>query len=106
MTTKVWDICVNWKYGSTDWIALKDIKKSYPIKLANFVQLHGIHEEPDLTWWVLYVERKRKTIISKLKYKYWQRMHKYGIRIPKSVKEAYAFDKETSNKLWTEGFNE
>ena len=33
-------------------------------------------------------------------------MNKYRISIPKSVKEAYAFDKYNSNKLWTEGINE
>ena len=36
--------------------------------------------------------------------KYWQITHEYRIRIPKLVKEAYAFDKY--NKLWTEGINE
>ena len=51
------------------------------------------------------MERKRKTIISKLKSKHCQRTHKYRIRIPKSVKEGYAFDKDNSNKLWTEGIN-
>ena len=26
MTKKGWEICVLWKYGSTNWMALKDIK--------------------------------------------------------------------------------
>ena len=26
MNTKGWEICVLWKYGSTDWIALRDLK--------------------------------------------------------------------------------
>ena len=63
MTTKGWEICVFWKDGSTDWIALKDIKQSYPIKLANLAQLHGINEEPAFAWWFPYVEKWRKTII-------------------------------------------
>ena len=46
------------------------------------------------------MENKRKTIISKFKSKYWKRTHKHVIRIPKSVKEAYAFDKENGNKIW------
>ena len=33
---------------------------------------------------------------------YWQRTHKYGIMIPTSVKEAYEFDRENGNKLWTD----
>ena len=63
MTTKGWEICVLWKYGSTDWIALKDIKKAYPIELADFAQLHGINEEADFAWWIPYVDRKRKATI-------------------------------------------
>ena len=92
MNTKGWEICVLWKDGSTDWIALKDLKQSYPIELANFAQLHGIHEEVAFAWWIPNVERKRKAIISKLKSKYWQLKHKYGIKIPKYVKESYEFD--------------
>ena len=63
MTTKSWEICVCWKDGSTDWIAMKDIKKSYPIDLANFAQMYGINEEPAFAWWFPYVEKRRKTII-------------------------------------------
>ena len=64
MIMKGWDICVRWKYGSTDWIVLRDIKQSYPIELAGFSLMHGIHEDRDFAWWVTYVEKKRKTIIS------------------------------------------
>ena len=94
------------KDGSTDWISLKDLKQSYPIELADFFQLHGIHEEAAFAWWIPYIERKRKSIISKLKSKYWQRTHKYGIKIPKSVKESYEFNEDNGNKLWTDGIKE
>ena len=63
MTTKGWEICGLCKDGSTNWIALKDLKQSYPIELAYFAQLHGIHEEAAFAWWVLYLERKRKVMI-------------------------------------------
>ena len=49
-TTKGWEICVLWKDDSTDWIALEDLKQSYTIQLADFVQIHGIHEEADFAW--------------------------------------------------------
>ena len=52
------------------------------------------------------MEGKRKTIRPKLKSKYWKRPHKSVINIMESVKEAYAFDEENGNKLWTEGINE
>jgi hypothetical protein len=39
-------------------------------------------------------------IIAKLKTKYWFRSHKFGVKIPKSVKEAKKFDEENGNTLW------
>ena len=99
ITTKSWDIYVLWKDESTNWIALKDLQQSCPIEINNFARLNGIHKVTYFARWVPYVEIKRKTIISKLKSKYWKRMHKYGITIPKSVMEAYVFYKKNGNKL-------
>ena len=53
-----------------------------------------------------YVMKKRKHIISKVKSKYWARSHKYGIRIPKSVKEAFAIDEEEGNHFWRDAIME
>ena len=44
--------------------------------------------------WIPYAERKKKAIIPKFKSNFWQITHKYGIKIPKSVNEAYEFDEE------------
>ena len=70
MTTRGWEIYILWKYGSTDWIAIKDLKQSYPIELVDFDQLHGINEEVSFEWCIPYEKQKRKAIISKLKSKY------------------------------------
>ena len=105
-TTVGWEICVQWKDGSTEWVALKDLKQSYPIELADYAIQSKIEDEPVFSWWVPYVQRKRRIILSKVKSKYWQRTHKYGIRIPKSVEEAYKIDEENNNKLWTIGIQE
>ena len=43
--------------------------------------------------------------ISKLKSKHWQKIHK-GIRIPKSVKEAFDIDKENGNIFWADTIKE
>ena len=50
--------------------------------------------------------KKRKQIISKIKSKYWSRTHKYGIRIPKSVKEALEIDKQEGNHYWRDAIME
>ena len=49
-----------------------------------------------------YTLKKRTAILSKLKSKYWQRTHKYGIRVPKTVEEALEIDEENRNSFWKE----
>ena len=104
-TTKGWELCVQWKDGSSHWVALKDLKNSYPLETADYAVANLIDDQPAFAWWVPYVRRKRKSILSKVKSKYWQRTHKYGIKIPKTVAEAHAFDLENGNKLWEESIN-
>ena len=58
-----------------------------------------IADQPAFAWWVPYTIRKMKSILSKVKSKYWQRTHKYGIRVPKNVNEAYEIDKENGDTL-------
>lgn len=100
ITTKGWEVLVQWKDGSSDWIALKDLKNTYPVELAEFAVRRNVHEMPAFAYWVPYVLKKRDTIISKLKTKYWERTHKYGIKIPKTMKEALDLDRENGDTYW------
>lgn len=99
-TTKGWQLCIQWRDGSTNWIPLKDVKESNPVELAQYAIEKGIANEPAFAWWIDYTMKKKKAIISKVRSKYWQRTHKYGIRMPKSVEEAYQIDLEEGNTLW------
>ena len=99
-TTKGWEVLVQWKDGSSSWEKLKDLKESYPIQLAEYSHRSQISQEPAFAWWVPHVLKKRNRIISKVKSKYWTRTHKFGIRIPKSVKEAQELDRKNGNTLW------
>ena len=99
-TTRGWKLRVEWKDGSSSWVALKDLKNSNPIELAEYAVANQIHEEPAFKWWVKEVLRRRNRIISKVKAKYWRTTHKYGIRVPKSVDEALQLDRENGNTLW------
>ena len=85
--------------GSSDWIALKDLKESYPIQVADYATNNQIEDEPAFAWWVPYVLEKQKRILKKVKSKYWQRTHKYGIRIPRTIEEAIQIDRENGNTL-------
>ena len=100
MTTRGWQLYVELKDGSGDWVELKDLKESYPIELAEYAVRNKLDDEPAFAWWVKYTLKKRNRIISKVKSKYWQRSHKYGIRIPKSIGEAKLIDQENGDTLW------
>jgi hypothetical protein len=99
-TTKEWEILIQWKDGSTTWVSMKDIKGSYPVQLAEYSTQRRIAGEPASAWWIRNVLQKRNRIIVKLKTKYWVRTHKFGVKIPKTVKEAKLFDEENGNTLW------
>ena len=87
-TTKGWELLIRWKDGGIDWIALKDVKESHPVQVAEYAVLARISEEPAFAWWASSVLKKCNRIIAKTKSKYWLRTHKFGIEIPKSVTQA------------------
>ena len=99
-TTVGWDILVEWRDGSTDWVALKDLKDTNPIELAEYAVANKISEEPAFKWWVPYCLQKRNRIINKAKSKYWRTTHKYGIKIPKNAEEALRIDRINGNDFW------
>ena len=99
-TTQGWHMLCQWKDSNTNWVALKDAKHSYPVLVAEYAIANQIDEEPAFAWWIEKVIRKRNRILSKIKSNYWQQMHKFGIRIPKSVEQAIAIDKQNGNSLW------
>jgi hypothetical protein len=52
---------------------------------------------------VPYVTKKWIAIISKLRSKYWQRAHKYVIRVPRSINEAKDIDLANGDSRWMDG---
>ena len=100
-TTRGWKLLVEWKDHSVDWIPLKDLKASNPIELAEYALANGLEEEPAFKWWVRSTLRQRDRMIAKVKTKYWRTSHKFGIRVPKSVTEAYDIDRQTGTDFWT-----
>ncbi|GFH55427.1 hypothetical protein CTEN210_11903 [Chaetoceros tenuissimus] len=83
-----------------DWVKLSALKESYPVQLAEYAVANGIDHEQAFNWWVKHTLCKCDRIISKVKSKYWRTTHKFGIRIPKTVKEAYEIDRLTGTNFW------
>ena len=75
-------------------------KGGIPLQLAQQAVQNRISEQPAFAWWIKYVLKKGDRIVSKTASKYWQKTHKYGVRIPKSVKEALQIDKENGDTKW------
>jgi hypothetical protein len=60
-----------------------------------------IDDEPAFAWWVAHVFKTRDHILSKIKSKYLEcSTHKLGLKIPKTVAQAQAINKENGDKLW------
>ena len=66
-TTKGWDFLCLWKYGSTTWVPLKNLKESNRVDIAEYVVGNRISEETAFAWWLPYTLKKRYHIISKVK---------------------------------------
>jgi hypothetical protein len=94
--------CVEWKDGSTSWESLSVLKETNPVEVAEYALSRGIADEPAFSWWVPYTLKKRDTIISAVNRRYWKRTHKYGIRVPKSVREACEIDQTNGDSRWTD----
>ena len=88
-TTKGWEILVQLKDQSTMWFALKYIKNSFPVHLAEYSVRMRISQEPAFAWWVSFVIKKQNIIISKVKSKYWMHSHKFGICVPVLFVESF-----------------
>ena len=105
ITTKGWKLEVEWKDGSSSWIPLKILKESNPIEVAEYAVSRGIEKEPAFNWWVNHTLRKRDRIIKQVQHRAVKKNIKFGIRVPNSVEEAYALDKENGNTFWTDAIN-
>jgi hypothetical protein len=99
-TTKGWELCVEWKDGSTFWERLVDLKESNPGEVANYAIAQGIKHEPDFVWWASPTIKRRNRIIAEVTTRYHKRTHMFGIEIPKTLDDCIRIDKENGNTLW------
>ena len=75
------------------------MKECYPIQIMEYAVQSQISKQPSFAWWLPHVMKKSKQIIAKIKSKYWTRTHKFGIKVPKNIKEAQEFDNDNGNTL-------
>jgi hypothetical protein len=66
-TTQGWDLCVQWKDGSTSWEKLANLKSSHPLQTAEYAVQKNIDSEPAFRWWVSQVLNEHRRVISAVK---------------------------------------
>ena len=79
---------------------MKDIKESYPVRVAEYAVHRGIDKEPFFAWWVSHAIKKKGMKISKLQSKVKKKTHGFGLEVPTSVEEAYRTDKKNGDTFW------
>ena len=104
ITTKGWELLIQWTDGSTSWLPLSIVKESYPVQVAEFAFARDIQNKPAFKWWVYHTLKKRDYLIHKIKTSTPHRKGrmKFGIKIPYTVEEALQLDRENGNNLWQE----
>jgi hypothetical protein len=83
-TTKGWNLCVEWKDGTTSWDRLADIKESNPVEVAEYAASKSLLDTTDFVWWAPHVLKKRSRSIAAVTKRYHKRNHKFGIEVPKN----------------------
>ena len=104
-STSGWDLLILWKNGTEEWIPLKLMKEYNPVEVAEFACSRNIDSEPAFAWWVPFTIRRRDRIIATVNSRVKRVSHKYGIEVPRTVKEAYLIDERNGNTLWRDAIN-
>ena len=92
----------SWYFGMTAVLRgpLLKIQRNIIIEIIICARENKLQEEHVFNWWCQSMHKKCVRILSKLKSKDWIRTHKYGVRIPRTVKEANEINAFNKNTLW------
>jgi hypothetical protein len=92
-TAKGWNLCVEWKYGTTSWERLVDLKESNPVEVSEYAAENSLLDTPDFVWWAPHVLKKHSRIIAAVTKRYHKRTQKFGIEVPKNWDDCVRLDK-------------
>jgi hypothetical protein len=91
---------VEWKYGTTSWERLVDLKESNPVEVSEYAAAKILLDIPDFVWWAPHVLKKLTRIIAAVTKRYHKRTHKFGIEVPKIWDDCVILEKENNSTLW------
>jgi hypothetical protein len=99
-TTAGWFLAIEWKDRSTSWEKLNELKESFPIEVAEYAVANWISDAPAFAWWVHKVLFEKHRIVKAVNSRYLKRTHRFGIEIPKTVKQALEIDADVGSNHW------
>ncbi len=104
-----YNVKVLWEDGSETWEPLNLMIKNDPITLAKYAKDKGLLETPG--WKTLRrIARRAKFVQQMINASKRQQQHdavryKFGVRVPRNVKEALMLDRENGNTYWQEAMD-
>jgi hypothetical protein len=99
-TTKGWNLCVEWKDGTTSWERLADLKESNHAEVAEYAAAKSLLDTTDFVWWAPHILKRHSIIIADVTKHYHKRTPKFGIEVPKNWDDCVRLDKENDNTIW------
>ena len=86
------------------WEPLTIIGKNDPVTCAVYAKEHGLLNEPGWKQFKKYARKakmlQRLVNNAKRSQKFGQIIYKFGVRLPRNVKEALLLDRENGNTYW------
>ncbi len=101
-----YNVKVAWTDGSITWEPLSMMIKCDPVTLAQFAKEHDLLDKPG--WKKLKKIARRAKVLQRMvnankrAQRYNAIVYKFGVRIPRSVKEAYDLDAANGNTYWSD----
>jgi hypothetical protein len=98
---------VLWSNGEKTWEKIGLIREDDPITLARYAQVHDLLGQEGWRWAKAYAQDPQKMIrmvtnVMVTKTKKRAPKYKFGVNVPKSVRQAQEYDTGNGNTLWSE----
>ena len=93
-----------WEDGSETWEPLSDVIAADPVTLAVYAKENDLLDTPGWKKLKRYARRAKKLLwmvkANKRAQRYNAITYKFGVRVPRNVKEAIQLDEENGNTYW------
>jgi len=103
--TKGWLLEIIWKDGTATWETLTAMKEMNMPRCAEYAKRLGLVDEPAFSYWVKFALKKRYRLLKQVVRRKRSNRFKYGIAVPRTVKEAYALDTANGNNFWAKAID-